>query len=125
LVLDRSLLTKDARRPVVNELIVAYMERGMQRNIDAYVGFMLPRIWDSTFLRAGWDVEWLGPEVALPGTTDIVRAALMPVTKRMNDKVRTATGIRNPILNVGSESGSSGPTLVSYSHLRREGNLAA
>jgi N-acyl-L-homoserine lactone synthetase len=29
LVLDRSLLTKDARRPVVNELIVAYMERGM------------------------------------------------------------------------------------------------
>jgi N-acyl-L-homoserine lactone synthetase len=125
LVLDRSLLTKEARRPVVNELIVAYMERGMQRNIDAYVGFMLPRIWDSTFLRAGWDVEWLGPEVALPGTTDIVRAALMPVTKRMNDKIREATGIRNPVLNVGSESGSFVPTLVSYSHLRREGNLAA
>src|ERR1700685_2389841 len=47
LVLDRSLLTKDARRPIVNELIAAYMERGLQRNIDAYVGFMLPRIWDS------------------------------------------------------------------------------
>jgi N-acyl-L-homoserine lactone synthetase len=125
LVLDRSLLTKEARRPVVNELIVAYMERGTQRNIDAYVGFMLPRIWDSTFLRAGWDVEWLGPEVALPGTTDIVRAGLMPVNEWMNDKVRKATGIRNPVLNVGSESGSSGPTLVSYSHLRREGNLAA
>jgi N-acyl-L-homoserine lactone synthetase len=125
LVLDRSLLTKEARRPVVNELIVAYMERGMQRNIDAYVGFMLPRIWDSTFLRAGWDVEWLGPEIALPGTTDIVRAALMPVNKRMNDKIREATGIRKPVLNVGSESGSFVPTLVSYSHLRRQDNLAA
>jgi N-acyl-L-homoserine lactone synthetase len=125
LVLDRSLLTKDARRPVVNELIVAYMERGMQRNIDAYVGFMLPRIWDSTFLRAGWDVEWLGPEVALPGTTDIVRAALMAVNERMNHKIRAATGIQEPVLNIGSESGSFVPTLVSYSHLRREGNLAA
>jgi N-acyl-L-homoserine lactone synthetase len=125
LVLDRSLLTKEARRPVVNKLIVAYMERGMQRSIDAYVGFMLPRIWDSTFLKAGWDVEWLGPEVALPGTTDIVRAGLMPVNKRMNNKIRQATGIQQLVLNVGSESGSFVPTLVSYSHLRREGNLAA
>jgi acyl-homoserine lactone synthase len=123
LVLDRSLLSKDARRPIVNELIVAYMERGLQRNIDAYVGFMLPRIWDSTFLRAGWDVEWLGPEIALPGTTDIVRAAWMPVSKRMNDKIREATGIRKPVLNCGSES--LAPTLVSYSHLRRQDNLAA
>ena len=123
LVLDRSFLSKDARRPIVNELIVAYMERGMQRNIDAYVGFMLPRIWDSTFLRAGWDVEWLGPEIALPGTTDIVRAALMPVSERMDRKVREATGIRKPVLNCGSES--LAPILVSYSHLRRDDKVAA
>jgi acyl-homoserine lactone synthase len=123
LVLDRSLLSKDARRPVVDELIVAYMERGLQRNIDAYVGFMLPRIWQSTFVRAGWDVEWLGPEIALPGTADIVRAALMPVNGRMNDKIREATGIRNPILNCGSES--LAPTFVSYSHLRQDHDLAA
>src|SRR5580704_13772531 len=123
LVLDRSLLTKEARRPIVNELIVAYMERGIQRNIEAYVGFMIPRIWDSTFLRAGWDVEWLGPEIALPGTNDIVRAAWMPVNERMNDKVREATGLRKPVLNCGSES--LAPTLVSYSHLRREHDLAA
>ena len=99
------------------------MERGLQRNIDAYVGFMLPRIWDSTFLRAGWDVEWLGPEIALPGTTDIVRAAWMPVSERMNDKIREATGIRKPVLNCGSES--LAPTLVSYSHLRRDDKFAA
>ena len=123
LVLDRSLLTKEARRPVVNELIVAYMERGLQRNIDAYVGFMLPRIWNSTFLRAGWDVEWLGPETALPGTTDVVRAAWMPVSARMNDKIRDITGLGKPVLNYGSESFA--PTVVSYSHLRRENNLAA
>jgi hypothetical protein len=110
LVLDRSLLTKEARRPIVDELIVAYMERGMHRNIDTYVGFMLPRIWNSTFLRAGGDIEWLGPEIALPATADIVRAGLMPVSERMNDKIRDATGIRTPILNYGSER------RVSYTH---------
>jgi len=125
LVLDRTLLGKDARRPVVDELVVAYMERGMQRKIDGYVGFMLPRIWNSTFTRAGWDVEWLGPEMLLPGTTDIVRAAFMPVNKRMNDKIREATGVRKPVLNIGSEAGSFVPTVVSYSHLRQQDNLAA
>jgi N-acyl-L-homoserine lactone synthetase len=119
------LLGKDARRPVVDELVVAYMERGMQRKIDGYVGFMLPRIWNSTFTRAGWDVEWLGPEMLLPGTTDIVRAAFMPVNKRMNDKIREATGVRKPVLNIGSEAGSFVPTVVSYSHLRQQDNLAA
>ena len=125
LVLDRSLLSKEARRPVVDELIVAYMERGMQRKIDAYVGFMLPRIWASTFIRAGWDVEWLGPETALPGTSDVVQAALMPVNARMNDKIREATGLGNPVLNYGSDSKLFAPSMVSYSHLRRDKNLAA
>jgi N-acyl-L-homoserine lactone synthetase len=162
LVLDRSLLTKEARRPVVDELIVAYMERGLQRNIDAYVGFMLPRIWASTFLRVGWDVEWLGPETELgdslrslkqvgsalhataglaqpggvslrsqdlaqpgPGTAEVVRAAWMPVNSRMNAKIRDVTGIRHPILNFGSDPQSLGPSVVSYSHLRQEDNLAA
>jgi N-acyl-L-homoserine lactone synthetase len=125
LVLDRSLLSKEARRPVVDELIVAYMERGMQRKIDGYVGFMLPRIWDSTFTRAAWDVEWLGPEMSLPGTADIVRAAFMPVNERMNHKIREATGIRNSVVSCGSDSKTCVPTLVSYSHLRRDDSLAA
>ena len=122
LVLDRSLLGKEARRPVVDKLIVAYMERGLQRNIEAYVGFMLPRIWESTFLRAGWEVEWLGPETALPGTADIVRAAWMPVNAQMNERVRATTGLRESVLDCGD-----GPAAhaVSYSHLRREGQLAA
>src|ERR1700683_2694004 len=91
-------------------------ERGLQRKIDAYVGFMLPRIWDSAFLRVGWDVEWLGPETKLPGTADTVRAAWMPFSKRMNDKIREATGIRQPILNYGSDPESFVPAVVLSSH---------
>lgn len=63
LVLDRDLLSKEERIPIVNQLIVAYMERGLQKGIDAYVGFMLPKIWESTFIRAGWDIMWLGQEL--------------------------------------------------------------
>ena len=125
LVLDRSLLTKEARRPIVNVLIVAYMERGLQRGIDAYVGFMIPAIWGSTFLRAGWEVEWLGPEIALPGATDIVRAALMPVNERINDMLRETTGITDDILSFGSQAQPCMTIPVSYSHLRQQDRLAA
>jgi hypothetical protein len=49
----------------------------------------------------------------------------MPVSERMNDKISDATGIRTPILNYCSEAESLILTLVSYSHLRRDDNLAA
>jgi len=61
----------------------------------------------------------------LPGTTDVVRAAWMPVNTLMNDKIRDVTGVRKPILNYGAEPESFVSALVSYSHLRREDNLAA
>lgn len=104
LVLDRTLLGKEQRQPVIDQLVLAYMERGLQRGINAYVGFMLPKIWASTFLRVGWDVEWLGPETALPGTRDTVRAALMPVTEALEEKIRDRTGLFHPVLNFGAGS---------------------
>jgi acyl-homoserine lactone synthase len=120
LVLDRTLLSKEQRQPVIDQLIVAYMERGLQRGIDCYVGFMLPKIWSSTFVRAGWDVRWLGPEILLPGTTDIVRAALMPVSEEMNDKVRKTTGIHEAVLNFGEGPNPGTASIASYSHMSRE-----
>jgi acyl-homoserine lactone synthase len=125
LVLDRTLLSKEGRRPVVNELIVAYMERGLQRGIEGYVGFMLPGIWNSTFLRAGWEVEWLGPPLQLPGAADIVRAALLPVNEQTNAKIRETTGIRENVLHFGSGAEPVLPAAVSYSHFRRGDDLAA
>lgn len=103
LVLDRERLTKEQRIRVVNELLVAYMERALERGVKKYVGFMLPKIWESTFLRIGWDVEWLGPEVVLPKTNYSVRAGMMPVNEEINQRIRLKTGIHNPILNHGSD----------------------
>lgn len=117
LVLDRDLLDKQERQPIINQLTVACMERGMQRKIDAYVGFMLPKIWASTFLRCGWDVEWLGPEIALPFTNEVVRAALMPVNERTNQKLRDTTGLHDPVLNFGTGSAHDVPGDTLYSHI--------
>ena len=125
LVLDRTLLTKEERRPVVDELVVAYMERGLQRNLDAYVGFMLPKIWASTFQRTGWDVQWIGPELSLPKTNELVRAALMPVSEKMNRKVRQTTGLHDNILNFGEGRGRQEPSLAVYSHMEEQLKRAA
>ena len=116
LVLDRSVLTKEERKPVIDQLIVGYMERGLQRGIHAYVGFMLPKIWESTFLRAGWDVSWVGPEIPLPQTGDMVRAGLMFVTDDMNRKVRETTGIFHSVINLGAESDAYRPGVAFISN---------
>jgi acyl-homoserine lactone synthase len=118
LVLDRSLLSKEQRQPVIDKILLAYMERGLQRKIDAYVGFMLPKIWASTYQRVGWDVEWLGAECPLPDTTDIVRAGMMPVTEKIYRKMQAVTGIHDSILHFGAKAPQHIPGPVLYSHLR-------
>lgn len=118
LVLDRSLLTKEQRQPVIDEIVLAYMERGLQRNINAYVGFMLPKIWASTFQRVGWDIVFMGPEVSLPVTNEVVRAALMPVNEQIHEKMRKITGIESSVLNFGTDDQSKPPGSVIFSHMR-------
>lgn len=117
LVLDRSRLTKQERQPVVDKLIMAYMERGLQRNVDAYVGFMLPKIWASTFQRVGWDIKWLGSELSLPGTNEVVRAALMPVSENMKQKISEMTGIYEDVLNFGKGTPEQNTGVAVYSHM--------
>ena len=72
---------------------------------------------ESTFLRCGWDVEWLGPEIALPVTNEVVRAALMPVNDRTNQKLRDTTGLHDPILSFGTGSAEDVPGDTLYSHI--------
>lgn len=106
LVLDRTALTKEQRRPVIHALVLASLERGLQRGIEGYVGFMLPKIWASTFQSAGWELEWLGDETTLKGG-DVVRAGYLPVNEAMEEKVRRVTGITEPVLNFGHGSEES------------------
>jgi N-acyl-L-homoserine lactone synthetase len=104
MVLDRTALTREKRKPVVNALVLAVQERGLQRELRGYVGFMLPKIWASTFVGAGWQMEWLDEEKALPKSGDVVRAAFMPVSEAVRNNIRSVTGITGEILNFGKGS---------------------
>ena len=126
LVLDRSRLDKAARGPVIDRLVTAYIERGLERGLEGYVGFMLPKIWASTFVRAGWEVEWLGPEVVLPHSGDVVRAAWMPVNEDVERNVRERTGIWRRVLNFGADAEGRSAGIAVYSdHEKRNLEEAA
>jgi len=53
LVVDHTNLTDKEREIVVDRLLVALMERGLQRELSEYIGFMIPKIWECTFQRIG------------------------------------------------------------------------
>jgi len=126
LVLDRDRLDKKSRRPIIDQLILAYLERGLDRGINAYVGFMLPKIWTSTFLRCGWDINWLGPPALIPQTGDTVRAALMPVNKTIESKIRKTTAIFHKVINYGDspERALSSPATLSQTILNNTSHAA-
>ena len=103
LVVDRTTLdTREKRKPVVNKLLVALMERGLQHELSEYIGFMIPGIWESTFRRIGWEPEWLGPEVGLLRSRDTVRAARIPVNRSIYEHIKRSTGLTGQtVLNFG------------------------
>lgn len=103
LVVDRTTLTTPAERAVVvNKLLVALMERGLQRKLSEYIGFMIPKIWDCTFRRIGWEPEWLGPEVGLLQSDHTVRAARIAVDRSIHEHLKRSTGLSGQtVLNFG------------------------
>ena len=104
LVVDRTTLkTPEERAPVVDRLLVALMERGLQHELSAYIGFMPPKIWNHTFRRIGWEPEWLGPEALLPGYDYTVRAGRIPVDRSIHKQLKKSTGLLGrTVLNFGT-----------------------
>jgi N-acyl-L-homoserine lactone synthetase len=101
IVVDATL-TKAQRTPIVDELLVALLERGLQRNLRAYVGFMLDKIWASTFRRVGWEPAFLGPLTPLRDGTGDVQAARLAVDDALRVRLAETTGIVGTVLNFGT-----------------------
>lgn len=113
LVVDRTLLNSDQRAVVVNQLLVGLMERGLQRRLTEYIGFMTPHIWERTFCRIGWTPEWLGPEIGLVRSRYTVRAARVPVSQSIHERLREFTRLSEPtVLNFGGEVLSDSVTRI-------------
>ena len=88
------------RRRICHELIVAYLEYGLQHNISQMIGIMYPRYWNSLFIKLGWDPVWLGDTVTTPdGKTS--RAGMVHVNEETLSAVRQATGIYETVISYG------------------------
>jgi len=84
------------RKKIVGELVCAYLEFCLERNIKRIIGVMPTLIWRAIFVRSGWPVEFIGEPRKMDG--DKVVAGVMDVTKDALMRVREKTGNRNPVL---------------------------
>ncbi len=96
-------LAPEARRRVIQEIVVAYLEYGLDQGIARYIGLMYPAYWRNIFTRAGWDIDWIGAESKL-ASGHAIRAGWVAVTPEMLAKVRRTTGIHERVLSYGRAS---------------------
>lgn len=95
------------RRNVVNEILISYMECALYMGADKFVAFMLPKVWETTFVRIGWEPEWLGPESVIEHSGEVVRAGVLRVNNQLDRIIRKNTGLEEPLLNFGSNPNPS------------------
>ena len=73
------------------------MEFGLKNDIKEMIGVMPPQLWQSVFVKSGWDIGYLGDEKDL-GKDGIIVAGSMPVSLPMLENVRKTTGIDHSVL---------------------------
>jgi acyl homoserine lactone synthase len=93
-------LPVDVRKRVCHELILAYLEYGLDNGIEQYVGVMLPIYWRNLFIKLGWEVDFFGDAMKLENGQS-VRAGGVIVSEEALSAVRSATGISTPVLSYG------------------------
>ena len=86
-----------------NELVLAFLEFGLLNDIREMVGIMPPKLWNSVFVNAGWDIDILGPEKDL-GKDGIIVAGSMPISLPVLENVRKKTGIAQSVLRFAPEN---------------------
>jgi len=92
---DRTL-PESLRQQVKQELVCAFLEFGLKNDIREMIGVMPPKLWQSVFITAGWDIEFLGKEKVID--RDVIIAGRMPISLPVLEKVRDRTGIKHPVL---------------------------
>ena len=90
------------RKRIMQEIIVGYLEFGLDQGVINFVGVMYPAYWRNIFISNGWDVEFLGEPHRSEEGHKIV-AGSVTVSRAALEKVRGKTGIRETVLNYGDE----------------------
>jgi acyl homoserine lactone synthase len=95
-------LAPEKRKRIIQEIVVGYLEFGLDQGITSIIGVMYPAYWRNIFTGNGWNVEWLGE----PGKSEEghkILAGLLPVSQAVLQNVREKTGIYKAVLNYGEE----------------------
>lgn len=97
---SRFCIAKDehasVRKRIAQELILAYLEYGLDSGITAYLGLMYPIYWKHLFIDAGWHPEWLG-EAQRTNDGKMARAGLVRVSSEILEQMREKTQILDPV----------------------------
>lgn len=95
-------LPGEMRQRIKHELVLSFLEFGLKNDIQNMIGVMPPKLWDSVFVKSGWDIEFLGKEKDL-GKDGIIRAGIMPISLDILENVRKVTGIKHSVLLTAPE----------------------
>ena len=97
-------LPPETRRQIIQEIVLAYLEFGLDQGIERYIGLMYPIYWRNIFTKAGWDIDFMGPEIRLEEDYGhAVRAGGVRVSQENLLKVREKTGIHHAVLSYGDK----------------------
>ena len=90
-------LPSETRKRINGELLCAFQEFCMARNVSWMIGVMTPPIWKCVFINSGWPIEKLGP--ALPdGPRQVITAGRMPISRTILGHLRKNFSIPPNIL---------------------------
>ncbi|MCB1592691.1 MAG: GNAT family N-acetyltransferase [Alphaproteobacteria bacterium] len=96
----------DMRKRIIQEIVIGYLEFSLVKKIRSIIGVMYPVYWRNIFVKSGWDVEWLG-EIHRSEEGHKIIAGNLVVTQEVLNRVRSITGIHDPVLNFGHDEEES------------------
>jgi acyl homoserine lactone synthase len=89
-------LPGDLREQIKSEIILGHAEFGLANGIERYIGVMQSFIWKRVWIKAGWNVEFVGEERIIDGVR--TRAGQGYVSHEILEHLRKTTGIRHAVL---------------------------
>jgi acyl homoserine lactone synthase len=99
--IDNTLDNKQ-RECVARELVLAYLEFGLDHDITRIVGLMYPIYWHNLFIKIGWKPSWLG-EATATDDGKRARAGGVLISEENLAIVRNSTGFKERVINYGDE----------------------
>lgn len=96
-------LPPDIRKKIHIELLCAFQEFGLSRNIDWMIGVMTPPIWRHVFTNAGWPIEFLGP-VTQYATGEKIVVGKMKISGKILSALQARHGITSLVLEEDASS---------------------